>query len=91
LRQQGATIPSDDVKVYLTDTLESPTAVSAFTATLLHRRPTVEHQRAQNVKANTRVVVCMGNPPYDRQVISEEEADDTARKGGWVRVARALR
>jgi len=28
------------------------------------------------------VVVCLGNPPYDRQVIAE---DGSARKGGWVR------
>ncbi len=87
LQQQGATLAADDVKVYLTDTLESPVAVSKFTAGLLHKRLTEEHQRAQQVKSSTRVLVCMGNPPYDRQVIGQEEADDTARKGGWVRYA----
>lgn len=84
LQQQGATLGADDVRVYLTDTLESPTAVSKFTAGLLHKRLTEEHERAQKVKTSVRVLVCIGNPPYDRQEI--ESADTaTKRKGGWVR------
>lgn len=84
LIDSGAALPADGVHVYLTDTLESPHAVSSFRATLLHRRLSEEHQRAQQVKANVRVLVCIGNPPYDRQQIDPDDST-TARKGGWVR------
>ena len=43
-----------------------------------------EHNRARKIKKATPVLVCIGNPPYDRQQLDPE---DTAvkRKGGWVR------
>jgi predicted helicase len=45
-----------------------------------------EQRRARQFKSETSVVVCIGNPPYDRQ----ERGDDDImheRKGGWVRKA----
>ncbi len=69
------------VRIYLSDTLESPNQSQAGTLVPLMHRPLVqERERARRVKADERVIVCIGNPPYDRQM--EEGA---ARKGGWVR------
>ena len=43
-----------------------------------------ERERAQKVKRDIRVLVCLGNPPYDRE--EREPLDDAVRrKGGWVR------
>ncbi|MBA2557723.1 MAG: N-6 DNA methylase, partial [Chloroflexi bacterium] len=80
----GGELPADGAHVYLTDTLESPHAEPHGQMTLLYKPLSEEHRRAQRVKAETRVLVCIGNPPYDRQQI---EAGDlaTLRKGGWVR------
>jgi len=80
----GGTIPKDGVHVFLTDTLESPYAQPPGALPLVYRPLTDEHKRAQDVKANTRVLVCLGNPPYDRQVIDADHAG-MERKGGWVR------
>ena len=45
---------------------------------------TEERRRAQRIKEKTRVFVCLGNPPYDRE--QHDPNDDRARrKGGWVR------
>jgi hypothetical protein len=78
---QGGTLPQDGVRVYLTDTLESPDAKPPALP-LLYRALGEEHERALRVKAETPVVVCIGNPPYDRQQTDDPEA---RRKGGWVR------
>lgn len=87
IRDAGGELPEDGVHVYLTDTLDSPEIEPAGVlpgVPLLHRRLAEEHRRAQRVKADTRVLVCMGNPPYDRQQIDPDDAG-TQRKGGWVR------
>ena len=71
-------------KIYLTDTLESPYQMSEFTASVLQAHITEERSRAQQVKKDTRVFVCLGNPPYDRE--ERDPLDETGqRKGGWVR------
>lgn len=80
----GGELPTDGAHVYLTDTLESPHAEPPGQQTLLHRPLAEEHRRAQRIKAETRVLVCIGNPPYDRQVIEPGDLA-TERKGGWIR------
>ncbi len=82
LRNAGVTdrVP----RVYLTDTLESPNHPPQFTASLLQAQLTQERKRAQDVKKDLRVFVCLGNPPYDREEQDPEEATGQ-RKGGWVR------
>ncbi len=80
----GGQLPTDGAHVYLTDTLESPFAAPPGQMTLLHRPLAEEHRRAQKVKSETRVLACVGNPPYDRQVIEPGDLV-TDRKGGWVR------
>ena len=70
--------------VYLADTLESPDAPPKFPDSAFYAPLTHEHERAREVKRKTHVLVCLGNPPYDRE---QRAVDDTEgrRKGGWVR------
>ncbi len=83
LTDAGATLPADGLHVLLTDTLESPyTAPTQIT--LFGKKLTDERLRANRVKAEQPVFVCMGNPPYFR-----EEADGPVEvektRGKWVR------
>ena len=81
---KGAGVTGIAPKVYLTDTLESPNRLSEFSASLMQQRLNDERNRAQEVKKDTRVFVCLGNPPYDRE--EWDPSDDAGRrKGGWVR------
>ncbi len=84
LVEEGGTLPDDGVHVYLTDTLESPFAPPERHLPITYKRLGEEHARAKKVKAKTPVMVCLGNPPYDRQTIDEEHEGEK-RKGGWVR------
>jgi hypothetical protein len=82
LENKGAKLPSGGTHVYLTDTLESPNTPPPHLP--LYLQPIAEqHSRALQVKAKVPVIVCLGNPPYDRT----EAVDETnkARTGGWVR------
>ena len=82
LRDRGAQLPRDGTHVYLTDTLESPHAETPQLALFL--RPIAEqHARALHVKSSVPVIVCLGNPPYDRHEAAT--LDNKARTGGWVR------
>ena len=80
---EGGSLPEDDLHVYLTDTLESPRAIP-LRPPLVARKLGEEHRRALKVKRDTPVLVCIGNPPYDRE---QRDPNDTEgpRKGGWVR------
>lgn len=82
LQDKGATLPPGGTHVYLTDTLESP-----FTKPLqlpLYLKPIAEqHAKALQVKDKVPVIVCLGNPPYDRHEAADP--NNLARTGGWVR------
>jgi Type ISP C-terminal specificity domain/N-6 DNA Methylase len=83
--ERGGTLPEDGARVYLADTLESPYVPGKGKQTsLTHRKLSEENERARKVKADERVLVCIGNPPYDRQQIDPDD-EGTERKGGWVR------
>ncbi|MFW6118994.1 MAG: type ISP restriction/modification enzyme [Planctomycetota bacterium] len=82
LEDNGATLPKNGPHVYLTDTLEPPNA-SPPTSSLFHRPISDQHERALRVKWRAPVIVCLGNPPYDRH--SRPEEAGKARAGGWVR------
>ena len=84
IEAHGGELPDDGARVYLTDTLESPHAASSRLMSLDLRTLGDEHERARRIKAATRVLVCLGNPPYDRQEIDLAD-EETQRKGGWVR------
>ena len=84
--EAGGALPDDGVRVFLTDTLESPHLAppGLAHAPLFQRKLAEENERARRVKAEMPVLVCIGNPPYFRQVIEPEE-EGVARQGGWVR------
>jgi hypothetical protein len=82
LRDKGAQLLKDGTHVYLTDMLESPHAEPPQLPLFL--RPIAEqHAKALNVKSKVPVIVCVGNPPYDRHEAATVE--NKARTGGWVR------
>lgn len=82
LHDRGAALPREGTQVYLTDTLESPDAEPPQLPLFL--RPIAEqHVKALKVKSNVPVIVCLGNPPYDRHEAAT--IDNRARTGGWVR------
>lgn len=82
LQDKGAKLPADGTHVYLTDTLESPNTPPPVLPFYL--RPISEqHARALTVKARVPVIVCVGNPPYDRHQAASPT--NKARTGGWVR------
>jgi hypothetical protein len=72
------------LSIYLADTLESPNAAPPGGLTLTYKALTQEHEAARKIKQGGDIVVCLGNPPYDRQTIEEGDTT-TQRKGGWVR------
>jgi len=82
LRDRGADLPKDGTHIFLTDTLESPHVVAPPLPYFL--RPIADqHAKAIKVKNNVPVLVCLGNPPYDRHEAAT--AKNKARTGGWVR------
>jgi len=82
LRDRGATLPPGGSRVYLTDTLESPRTVPPQLPLFLE--PIAEqHAKALSVKKDVPVLVCLGNPPYDRHEAAK--SGNKARTGGWVR------
>lgn len=84
IQAEGGTLPSNGVHIYLTDTLESPHQPPPqfpFAYKVLAE----EHERARKVKAEVPVLVCIGNPPYDRQQIALANQNNVKRKGGWIR------
>jgi len=84
LRDRGAVLPADGTHIYLTDTLESPhTKPPQMVMGFAERAFAEQHQRATRVKAEVPVIVCLGNPPYDRHEAAN--VTNKARTGGWVR------
>ncbi|WP_082317792.1 type ISP restriction/modification enzyme [Streptomyces sp. NRRL WC-3549] len=71
----GADLPSDGLNLFVADTLEDPYSASdsqlSFTAQLIAR----QRQRANQMKRERNVQVCIGNPPYK---------DHAGGVGGWV-------
>jgi len=82
LHDHGAELPTDGTRVYLTDTLESP-YVEPPQLPLFLKPIAEQHAKALAVKGKVQVIVCLGNPPYDRHEAAT--ADNKARTGGWVR------
>ena len=80
LQQHGAT--ANGASIYLTDTLESPHATPRQLP--LFMQPISEqHRLALAIKRETEVIVCLGNPPYDRHEAAT--SDNGHRTGAWVR------
>ena len=82
LHDLRAELPSDGIRIYLTDTLEDP-SIEPSQLGLFYAPIAEQRVKAAAVKTNIPVIVCLGNPPYDRHAASS--ADDRATTGGWVR------
>jgi hypothetical protein len=77
LRRESVPIPEMGLRLYLADTLDDPYVEETRLGGVYE--PIARSRRAANrVKQNERVVVCIGNPPYDRHHPGK-------RIGGWVR------
>lgn len=83
LSDLGAKLPAAGTHVYLTDTLESPDAPVRLPDYYFLKPIAEQRAKALEIKSKVPVIVCIGNPPYDRH----EAATTTnkARTGGWVR------
>ena len=81
---EGGSLPDGRLQVYLADTLESPFTTPPGALDLTHKPLVEERRRAREVKETKNILVCIGNPPYDRQTIEQGDST-TQRKGGWVR------
>jgi hypothetical protein len=82
----GGTLPTGGINVLLADTLESPHTIAPGHLPLPYKALSEEHVRAQHVKANVPILVCIGNPPYYRE--QQEAGAPSASNyhhGGWVR------
>ena len=90
LRDYGATLSETGTHIYLTDTLESPHAEPPKMPFIL--KPIAEqHEKAIKIKNAVPVIVCLGNPPYDRHdAVDTESEDNLSRYGGWVRFGDPL-
>ena len=82
LRDRGALLPKDGTHVYLTDTLESPDA-KPLSLSFYLKPISDQHEKALKVKNSVPVIVCLGNPPYDRHEAAT--GMNKARTGNWVR------
>ena len=82
LADAGATLPAEGVHIYLTDTLESPNAEIRNEAFFLQPISEQRH-KALEIKNQSPVMVCLGNPPYDRHEAAT--GDNIALTGNWVR------
>ncbi len=83
LADRGASLSQvGGVHIYLADTLESPEAELRNQAFYL-QPISDQHQKALEIKKGVSVMVCLGNPPYDRHEAATK--DNKARTGHWVR------
>jgi hypothetical protein len=91
LHDRGASLAKGDTHIYLTDTLESPHAQSPQVPLIL--KPIAEqHAKALSVKSSVPVIVCLGNPPYDRhEAVNPKAVEHLSKWGGWVRFGDPIR
>ena len=82
LELHGAKLPADGLNLYVTDTLDDPTAAETQIGSGL-QLIAQSRRRANEIKAKANVTVVIGNPPY------RERAEGL---GGWVeKGSKALR
>jgi hypothetical protein len=84
IRNEGGHVPQDGALIYLADTLESPNQTLTLPHSQYERPLAEEHRKAREVKSKSRILVCIGNPPYER-VLDEPGSKRSQQLGGWVR------
>ena len=82
ITDRGATIQKGQNIIYLTDTLESPHTKPKELPSF-YKPITDQHRKALEIKTAVPILVCIGNPPYDRNVAGNEA--NIATTGNWVR------
>lgn len=82
LQEYGASLPGDGVRLYLTDTLESPYGGTRYLS-LLALALSEQHEKVARIKQSSPILVCIGNPPYHRHAAAS--AASRKESGGWVR------
>ena len=82
IHDYGARVPRQGVGICLTNTLESPHE-KIPELPLLYKPIGDEHKRARSIKDIQPVLVCIGNPPYDRHEAAT--AENRMMTGAWVR------
>ncbi len=82
IHDYGARVPRQGVGICLTNTLESPHE-KIPELPLLYKPIGDEHKRARAIKELQPVLVCIGNPPYDRHAAASTE--NRMMTGAWVR------
>lgn len=78
----GAKVPQQGVGICLSNTLESPYE-KIPELPLLYKPIGNEHKRARSIKDIQPVLVCIGNPPYDRHEAAH--SGNRMTTGAWVR------
>lgn len=82
IHDYGAKVPRQGVGICLSNTLESPHE-KIPELPLLYKPIGDEHKRARSIKDIQPVLVCIGNPPYDRHEAAN--AKNRMMTGAWVR------
>ncbi|MBU1224015.1 MAG: N-6 DNA methylase [Gammaproteobacteria bacterium] len=82
IHDYGAKVPRQGVGICLSNTLESPHE-KIPELPLLYKPIGDEHKRARAIKDIQPVLVCIGNPPYDRHEAAN--AENQMMTGAWVR------
>ena len=78
LREYNPSVSNIGARIYLTDTLESPDRQPPQGGFFIERELARQQEAALRVKKDVDVLVCIGNPPYDRAAAADAS-------GSWVR------
>lgn len=82
--EAGGQEPKEGVNIFLTDTLESPNEMKALPHSYFEKPLAEERERARKVKGETPILVCIGNPPYEREE-NTGNATGEHTSGSWIR------
>jgi hypothetical protein len=85
IHEAGGREPADGTHIYLTDTLESPNESGRIQHSYFEAPLAEEHRRAREVKQKTKILVCIGNPPYEREEGDPSVAESDRDTGSWIR------
>jgi len=78
----GGSLPEGGLNLFVADTLEDPSATETKKLSYTLQLLAEQRHKANKVKLNTDIQVCIGNPPYD---------DKAKGKGGWVESGNGLK
>lgn len=75
IRDYGGSLPDGGLNLYVADTLEDPQSGSSRQLSYTLQLIAEQRQRANKMKVETPIQVCIGNPPYK---------DKSEGMGGWI-------